>query len=174
VSRAADAASERPRVFDPSPTQSFRRSDPGPTRPQSRASAVAAIPEAPAPAAPAAPAAAPATTTTPPPRPGPRYQLGEWLVRRGVLDRHQLFLALSTSHQLECRLGDAAIVMGFVQPALLEAEAEILESRHQAQRPHEEPRSHRHTRHPLRGAQRRMFAGYAWERGGVVTVELAR
>lgn len=57
----------------------------------------------------------------------PRDALGEWLVQRRVLTRHQLFLALSTSHRLACRLGEAAVVLDFVNPNTLENEAQLFD-----------------------------------------------
>lgn len=131
---------------------------PVPTRPRARASAVTPTPRLAVP------------TSLPGPQP---YLLGEWLVRRGVLTRHQLFLALSTSHQLQCRLGDAAIVMGFVPPNLLEAEAEILEGRRREAGIRRASSPGGVTRPLRRGRRRRIFAGYAWGRGGLDTVEHA-
>jgi hypothetical protein len=53
-------------------------------------------------------------------------RFGEWLVRRGVIDREQLFWALSATYRHGCRLGDAVVVLGYSSSRRVEAEAEIL------------------------------------------------
>jgi len=56
-------------------------------------------------------------------------RIGEWLVRKRVIDRVQLLRALSVSHRGNWRLGDVVVAMGFAPSALVEAEAEILRMR---------------------------------------------
>ncbi len=59
---------------------------------------------------------------TPRPR-GPRvFRLGEWLIRRALIDRTQLFRALSLADQERCRLGDALVKLGVLSRELVEAE----------------------------------------------------
>ncbi|MCB9555685.1 MAG: hypothetical protein H6707_06240 [Deltaproteobacteria bacterium] len=48
--------------------------------------------------------------------------LGEWLVARGMLNRTQLFLALSAAHRHRCRFGDAVVWLGYASRELLEKE----------------------------------------------------
>jgi hypothetical protein len=62
-------------------------------------------------------------------RPHQAIRLGEWLVLRGAITRQQLFHALNESHANNWRLGDAIVALGFAEPALVEAENEILEYR---------------------------------------------
>jgi hypothetical protein len=50
-------------------------------------------------------------------------QLGEWLVRRGLIDRAELFMALDASFRHGCRLGDALIWLELLDRNRLEAEA---------------------------------------------------
>jgi hypothetical protein len=49
--------------------------------------------------------------------------LGEWLVRRGVLTRPDLFRALDATYRHDCCLGDALVWLGLMQRPLLEHEA---------------------------------------------------
>ncbi len=48
--------------------------------------------------------------------------LGEWLVRRGLINRTQLFCALDVSFRYRCRLGDALVWLELVDRQRLEAE----------------------------------------------------
>jgi hypothetical protein len=70
----------------------------------------------------AALAAAAATSEYPLPG-GEIARLGEWLVRRGVIDRCELFTALDASFRHRCRLGDALVWLELVERGRLEAEA---------------------------------------------------
>jgi hypothetical protein len=49
-------------------------------------------------------------------------RIGEWLVRRGLIDRVQLFTALDASYRHGCRLGDALVWLELVDRGRLEAE----------------------------------------------------
>jgi hypothetical protein len=53
--------------------------------------------------------------------------LGEWLVRRGLLSRSQLFEVLDVAYRHGCRLGDAVVWLGLVGRAELELEARSLQ-----------------------------------------------
>ena len=62
--------------------------------------------------------------TTEYPLPGGRIaRLGEWLVRRGAIDRRELFTALDASFRHRCRLGDALVWLELVDRGRLEREA---------------------------------------------------
>jgi hypothetical protein len=54
--------------------------------------------------------------------------LGEWLVRRGAIDRAELFTALDVSFRHGCRLGDALVWLDLLSRGQVEQEAR----RHQA------------------------------------------
>ena len=49
-------------------------------------------------------------------------RLGEWLVRRGLISRVELFTALDVTHRHRCRLGDALVWLDILDRGLLEAE----------------------------------------------------
>lgn len=63
-------------------------------------------------------------STTGEPAPCP---LGEWLVRRNLISRGQLFEALDVAFRHDCRLGDAVVWLGLVGRAELELEARSLQ-----------------------------------------------
>ncbi len=48
---------------------------------------------------------------------------GDWLVRRGLIDRRQLFLALSLAHVRSYRIGDAIVALQLLERELIEQEA---------------------------------------------------
>jgi hypothetical protein len=50
---------------------------------------------------------------------------GDWLVRRGLIDRRQLFLALSLAHVRSYRIGDAIVALQLLERELIEQEAEV-------------------------------------------------
>ncbi len=54
-----------------------------------------------------------------------RPSLGEWLVRKGLLTREQLYRALEFCHRHDWRVGDAVVVLGFMARATVEAEVKI-------------------------------------------------
>jgi hypothetical protein len=54
-------------------------------------------------------------------------RFGEWLVRRGVIDRVELFTALDASFRHRCRLGDALVWLELVDRGRLELEASRFE-----------------------------------------------
>lgn len=49
---------------------------------------------------------------------------GDWLIRRGLIDREQLFEALSLSYKEECRVGDALVELGMLPRQTIEEEAQ--------------------------------------------------
>jgi hypothetical protein len=49
-------------------------------------------------------------------------RLGEWLVRRGLITRVELFLALDASYRHCCRLGDALVWLEILSRGLVELE----------------------------------------------------
>jgi hypothetical protein len=53
----------------------------------------------------------------------PISRFGEWLVRRGLISRADLFSALSAAHRHRCRLGDALVWLEVLDRGELEAEA---------------------------------------------------
>ncbi len=55
-------------------------------------------------------------------------RFGEWLVRRGAIDRAELFTALDVSFRHGCRLGDAVVWLELLSRSRVEQEAR----RHQA------------------------------------------
>jgi hypothetical protein len=54
----------------------------------------------------------------------PISRFGEWLVRRGLISRAELFSALSTAHRHRCRLGDALVWLEVLEREELETEAQ--------------------------------------------------
>ena len=50
---------------------------------------------------------------------------GDWLVRRGLIDRRQLFLALSLAHVRNYRIGDAIVALQLLERELIEQEAAV-------------------------------------------------
>ncbi len=69
-----------------------------------------------------------AAATTEYPLPGGQIvRLGEWLVRRGVIDRRELFTALDASFRHRCRLGDALVWLELVERRRLELEVHRFE-----------------------------------------------
>ena len=58
--------------------------------------------------------------------PDPAVRLGEWLVRRELINRRDLFVALDLSYQREMRLGDALVSLGVLQRLRVESEAQAL------------------------------------------------
>lgn len=58
--------------------------------------------------------------------PDPAVRLGEWLVRRELINRRDLYEALDLSYQREMRLGDALVSLGVLQRLRVESEAQAL------------------------------------------------
>jgi hypothetical protein len=58
--------------------------------------------------------------------PDPAVRLGEWLVRRELINRRDLYVALDLSYQREMRLGDALVSLGVLQRLRVESEAQAL------------------------------------------------
>lgn len=57
------------------------------------------------------------------PRRGPRrLVLGDWLVRRRLIDRRQLFEGLDRSYRKGCRIGDALVELGALSRPVVERE----------------------------------------------------
>jgi len=54
----------------------------------------------------------------------PQLPFGDWLVRRGLIDRSQLFFALSLSYQRGIRVGDALVNLRVLSRRQVEEEAE--------------------------------------------------
>ena len=54
-------------------------------------------------------------------------RLGEWLVRRGLLGRVELFLALDASYRHGCRIGDAVVWLDYLTRTRVEREAASFE-----------------------------------------------
>jgi hypothetical protein len=54
---------------------------------------------------------------------GSYFRFGDWLVRRGLIDRHQLFVALSHASARSTRLGDALVELELVDRCQVEEEA---------------------------------------------------
>jgi hypothetical protein len=52
-----------------------------------------------------------------------RIRLGDWLVRRGLISRADLYFALNASFEKQLRLGDALVNGGVLPRSVLEAEA---------------------------------------------------
>lgn len=52
-----------------------------------------------------------------------RIRLGDWLVRRGLISRADLYFALNASFEKQLRLGDALVSGGVLPRSVLEAEA---------------------------------------------------
>jgi hypothetical protein len=50
-------------------------------------------------------------------------KFGDWLVRRGLIDRSMLFHALSESYKKRCRVGAAIVSLGYVDRDVIEEEA---------------------------------------------------
>jgi len=50
-------------------------------------------------------------------------QFGDWLVRRGLITRVELFAALNRARALCCRIGDALVQMELLERACVEDEA---------------------------------------------------
>lgn len=55
-------------------------------------------------------------------RDDPQIRLGDWLVQRGVIDRHQLYVALNHAHANATRIGDAVVTLGFAERGHVEEE----------------------------------------------------
>lgn len=55
-------------------------------------------------------------------------RLGEWLVRRGLLQNWQRNSALACCGRLNCRVGDAVVNMGWLDRESMEEEVEALGS----------------------------------------------
>jgi len=53
----------------------------------------------------------------------PIDRLGEWLVRRGLISRAELFTALDASFRHNCRLGDALVWLDVLDRGRVELEA---------------------------------------------------
>lgn len=53
----------------------------------------------------------------------PILRFGDWLVRRGLIDRGQLFAALNLSFMMGFRVGDALVEMRVLTRSLIEEEA---------------------------------------------------
>lgn len=53
----------------------------------------------------------------------PPLRFGDWLVRRGLIDRHQLYVALNASYIDACRIGDALVSQKVLNRPQLEKEA---------------------------------------------------
>jgi hypothetical protein len=56
--------------------------------------------------------------------PEPTIPFGDWLVRRGLIDRGQLFTALNLSYKKGFRVGDALVVMDALPRIMVEQEAQ--------------------------------------------------
>lgn len=56
-------------------------------------------------------------------RPPPAPRLGEFLVARGLIDRRQLFEALTVQARHRCRIGDALVWLGHLERGNLELAA---------------------------------------------------
>ena len=54
---------------------------------------------------------------------GSYFRFGDWLVRRGLIDRHKLFVALCHAAAQGSRLGDALVDLGLVDRGQVEEEA---------------------------------------------------
>jgi hypothetical protein len=54
----------------------------------------------------------------------PQLPFGDWLVRRGLIDRGQLFFALTLSFQRGIRVGDALVNLRVLSRRQVEEEAE--------------------------------------------------
>lgn len=54
---------------------------------------------------------------------GSYFRFGDWLVRRGLIDRHQLFIALCRAGARGLRLGDALVDLELVDRGQVEEEA---------------------------------------------------
>lgn len=53
----------------------------------------------------------------------PIRHLGEWLVRRGLISRADLFVALDACYRHDCRVGDALVWLEILDRPAVEAEA---------------------------------------------------
>lgn len=53
----------------------------------------------------------------------PIDRLGEWLVRRGLISRVELFTALDAAYRHSCRLGDALVWLDVLDRGRVELEA---------------------------------------------------
>jgi hypothetical protein len=53
----------------------------------------------------------------------PKIPFGDWLVRRGLIDRGQLFAALNLAYQKRFRIGDALVEQGVLSRPEVEDEA---------------------------------------------------
>jgi len=57
-------------------------------------------------------------------------RFGDWLVRRGLISRADLFAALRRGDCCHCRLGDALVEAGLLPRSLIEAEARSFDAFH--------------------------------------------
>jgi len=53
----------------------------------------------------------------------PKMPFGDWLVRRGLINRGQLFAALNLAYQKRFRIGDALVEQGILSRPEIEDEA---------------------------------------------------
>jgi len=51
-------------------------------------------------------------------------RFGDWMIRRGLITRFQLFVALTTSFSKGCRIGDAVVENNYLGREQVETEAE--------------------------------------------------
>lgn len=58
----------------------------------------------------------------------PPLRFGDWLVRRGLIDRRQLFVALNASYIDSCRIGDALVSSKVIARPQVENEATAFQS----------------------------------------------
>jgi hypothetical protein len=56
-------------------------------------------------------------------QPDDTVRLGEWLVRRNLISRSELFDALDHCYRRRCRIGDALVALGLLARARVESEA---------------------------------------------------
>jgi hypothetical protein len=59
----------------------------------------------------------------PPPELDPKIRFGDWLVRRGLISRAQLYKALEVARTRSCRIGDALTELQLVDRLCVEEEA---------------------------------------------------
>ena len=50
-------------------------------------------------------------------------RFGDWLVRRGLINRSMLFQALSEAYKNRCRVGTALVSLGYADREVIEEEA---------------------------------------------------
>lgn len=55
-------------------------------------------------------------------------RIGDWLVHRRLVTRHQLLLALKRAYRRRCRLGDAVVELDFLDRDRIEAEVLAMSS----------------------------------------------